>query len=48
MQGKSAKKIALEMHLSHRTIEHYLERIRTILSCSSNKELVAYYGNQLS
>jgi len=47
MQGKSAKKIAIEMELSHRTIEHYLDKIRKILGCSSNKELIIFYYDQL-
>jgi DNA-binding CsgD family transcriptional regulator len=46
-KGKSAKEIALEMKLSYRTVEHYLERIRKQLGCSSNKELIALYGDQL-
>ncbi|EKD70692.1 MAG: hypothetical protein ACD_46C00436G0004 [uncultured bacterium] len=48
LQGKSAKKIALLMQLSHRTIEHYLERIRKQLGCSINKEVVAVYGGQIA
>lgn len=47
MQGKSAKEIALEMKLSRRTIEHYFEKIRKILGCETNKELVVSYFNQL-
>jgi DNA-binding CsgD family transcriptional regulator len=47
IQGKSAKKIALEMQLSHRTVEHYLENIRRQLGCSSMRELIASYGEQL-
>jgi DNA-binding CsgD family transcriptional regulator len=46
-QGKSAKEIAIEMKLSPRTIEHYLERIRKLLGCKNNKELIIYYLNQL-
>ncbi len=47
MKGKSAKQIAREIKLSHRTVEHYLERIRKLLDCSSNRELMAAYGDQL-
>jgi DNA-binding CsgD family transcriptional regulator len=46
-RGKSAKEIALEMKLSYRTVEHYLEKIREQLGCSSNREVIAAYGNQL-
>ena len=46
MQGKSIKKIAAEMNLSPKTVMHYLERVRQILGCSSNLELVASYGDQ--
>lgn len=48
MQGKSAKEIALAMGLSHRTVQHYVERVRYILGCSSNKELIIAYGNQVA
>jgi DNA-binding CsgD family transcriptional regulator len=48
VKGKSAKEIALQMQLSHRTVEHYLEKIRRQLGCSSTKELVASYSDQLS
>jgi len=47
-QGKSTKEIATNMKLSRRTIEHYLERIRKILGCRTNQELIAFYGEQLS
>lgn len=46
-QGKSAKKIATEMKLSYRTIEHYLERIKKLLGCNNNKELIIFYLDQL-
>jgi DNA-binding CsgD family transcriptional regulator len=45
--GKSAKEIGQTMQLSSRTIEHYLDRIRKILGCTSNRELLAVYGEQL-
>lgn len=47
MQGKSAKEIVLEMKLSHRTIEHYLEKIKMTLGCASNKELIISYYDQV-
>jgi DNA-binding CsgD family transcriptional regulator len=47
IKGNSVKKIALEMQLSHRTVEHYLEKIRSLLGCSSIKELIIAYGDQL-
>jgi DNA-binding CsgD family transcriptional regulator len=47
VKGKSAKEIALEMKLSRRTVEHYIERIRNQLGCSSTKEIIASYMNQL-
>jgi len=47
-KGKSAKKIAATMQLSHRTVEHYLEKIRKQLGCISTREIIAYYGDQLS
>lgn len=47
MKGKSAKEIANDMRLSHRTVEHYLERIRNILGCTSNKELIISYYDQI-
>lgn len=48
MQGHSAKQIGIKMNLSCRTVEHYLERIRKILGCRSNKELILTYYNQLT
>lgn len=47
IKGKSAKEIGLEMKLSHRTVEHYLDKIRRQLGCSSTKELIATYIDQL-
>lgn len=46
-KGKSAKEIASHMQLSRRTVEHYFDKIRKILGCSSNRELIAFYGEQL-
>lgn len=47
VQGKSAKEIAKELHLSYRTVEYYLDKARKQLGCSSNKKLIALYGEQL-
>lgn len=46
-EGKSSKQIGLEMNISFRTVEHYLERIRKLLGCNSNKKLIADYANQI-
>lgn len=48
MQGKSAKEIGVAMQLSFRTVEHYLARIRKLLDCRSNKDLIISYKSQLS
>jgi DNA-binding CsgD family transcriptional regulator len=48
IKGKSAKEIAIKMKLSHRTVEHYIERIRRQLGCSSTRELIVSYNDQLS
>jgi DNA-binding CsgD family transcriptional regulator len=42
-RGYTAKEIAKEMILSSRTIEHYIERVREILNCRNNKELIANF-----
>lgn len=47
VQGKSAKEIAQELKISHRTVECYFDKTRKQLGCSSNKKLIAAYGNQL-
>ncbi len=47
VQGKSAKEIASELLISYRTVEYYFDKIRKQLGCSSNKKLVADYGDQL-
>jgi DNA-binding CsgD family transcriptional regulator len=38
--GKSAKEIALELRLSHRTVESYIDHIKTKISCSTTRELM--------
>lgn len=48
MEGKSAKQIAGVMELSPRTVEHYLERLRELLDCHSNRELLASYSHCLN
>lgn len=45
--GKSVKEIASDMNLSHRTVEHYLDRTKKLLGCKNNKELIIYYLDQL-
>jgi DNA-binding CsgD family transcriptional regulator len=47
VQGKSAKEIAKELHISFRTVEYYFDKTRKQLGCSSNKKLIALYGEQL-
>ena len=42
-QGKSAKKIALDMKISYRTVEGTLAKTMELLGCSSSKELIAVY-----
>ena len=37
--GKTAKEIAAEIGLSHRTVEHYLENIRNKLGVGNKHEL---------
>jgi len=45
-EGKPIKAIALEMNLSPRTIEYYLNRLKRILGCSNTRELLIYYSHQ--
>ncbi len=47
LKGKSAKEIAIDMKLSHRTVEHYLAKIRKQLGCSSMREVITLYNDQL-
>ncbi|CEG57845.1 helix-turn-helix transcriptional regulator [Legionella fallonii] len=46
MQGKSTKETAKVLQLSVRTVEHYFERIRELLGCRTNKEIIAMYIHQ--
>ncbi len=39
--GKSAKETALDLRLSHRTVEAYIENIKNKLACSTKQELFA-------
>ncbi len=41
LQGKSAKQIAKNMHLSHRTVEFYLDNIRKKLNVPSRLSLIS-------
>lgn len=44
-EGKSSKQIAKALHVSHRTVEHSINRIAELLGCTTSKELIAlYYG----
>jgi DNA-binding CsgD family transcriptional regulator len=47
MQGHTAREIANQLNLSHRTINHYLEDLRGKLGCRSSKELIAAYYMQI-
>lgn len=46
IQGKSIKEIAIDMRLSSKTVEHYLEMLRKELGCRSSKELIIFYAHQ--
>lgn len=41
--GYKNKEIAITLGLSIRTVQHYLDRIRHLLDCSSSKELISLY-----
>lgn len=45
MNGKTAKEIANQLHLSYRTIEYYLENIRSKTGCRNKYELMIYFSN---
>ena len=47
-EGKTAKEIATTLHISHRTVEDYFDKLRKQMGCSSSKKLIAEYGDQLS
>ena len=48
LNGMTAEQIAINMDLSHRTIESYTENIRQILHCSTSKQLITFYNDQCS
>lgn len=48
LDGKSTKEIAQAMRLATKTVEHYLEILRKELGCSSSKDLILSYIDQLS
>jgi DNA-binding CsgD family transcriptional regulator len=41
IKGKSHKQIAKELHLSPRTVEHYLDAIKLKLNCYTRSELIS-------
>lgn len=47
LKGYSNKKIACELKLSTRTVDHYLERLRILLGCRNSKEMIAAYAATL-
>lgn len=51
LDGYSAKQIADHMHLSKRTVENYLSKIRSRLGCHSSREIMTRYfsyGTQMA
>jgi shikimate kinase len=45
-QGKTAKEIARQTHVSYRTVEGTIAKLTESLGCSSSKELIALYHAQ--
>jgi shikimate kinase len=45
-QGKSAKEIARELHISFRTVEGTLAKLMELLGCASSKALIALYHDR--
>lgn len=43
LKGKSAKQIATELFLSHRTVENHMQQIRIKFDCQSTHELLARF-----
>ena len=48
LAGKSTKESAKPMRLATKTVEHYLQILRKELGCSSSKDLILSYINQLA
>ena len=40
VKGKTIRKIGETMKLSHRTVEHYLEAVKSKLDCKTREELI--------
>ena len=40
LSGKTAKEIAISMHISHRTVESYMETLKLKLNCHNKTELI--------
>ncbi len=47
VHGHHAGEMAAKLHLSIRTINHYIEHIKTKLGCRNSKELIAAYTTQI-
>jgi len=45
LKGHTAKSIAMILTLSHRTVEHHIEKIRLKANCASKLELIQMYSN---
>ena len=45
-QGSSSKEIAIDMGISHRTVEGYITIMMEKLGCASSKELISLYLNK--
>lgn len=48
LRGYSAKEIARNMALSHRTVEHYIVTVRKLLNCKNTRELISRYAYQVN
>lgn len=46
-EGKCTKEIAKQLNLSHRTVEKYLEIIKTKLGCQTLLQVISQYSSQL-